>query len=386
MSKLPKPHGGKLVNRVLANDKKEAALKEAQELPKLNVNLESILDADKIAVGAFSPLEGFMTREDYTNVLKEGLLANGLLWTIPIALAPNGKRNLEILKTIKEGEDIALFYNDTPIAIQHIQEKFDYSKKELAKQIFGTTETEHPNVNDLSKYGETLIGGKINLIQHVDFPAPKYELTPAKTRKIFKDRGWRSIVAYQTRNPPHMVHEYIQRCALEMVDGLFIHPVVGKLKKGDFSADAIMEAYDFLVKNYYSKDCTVLATLSLSMRYAGPKAAIFLAIIRKNYGCTHFVIGRDMAGVRNYYGTYAAQEVFEGLDLGIKPILFRESFFCKHCRLVASDKTCGHDVADRFRISMTALREMLKKGEEPPVEMMRPEIAKILRKYIDSLG
>ena len=385
MSKLPKPHGGLLVNRMLADNKREAALKEAQELPRLHVNLESILDAEKIAVGAFSPLEGFMNKEDYTSVLKEGLLANGLPWTIPIILTPTGKRNQETLKTIKEGDDIALFYNEKPIAIQYVEEKFDYNKKELAKQIFGTTETKHPNVNDLYEFGETIIGGKINLIQHVNFPAPKYELTPAETRKIFNDYGWKSIVAYQTRNPPHMVHEYIQRCALEMADGLFIHPVIGKLKRGDFSADAIMESYDFLVKNYYSKDRAVLATLSLSMRYAGPKAAIFLAIIRKNYGCTHFVIGRDMAGVSNYYGAYAAQNAFKDLDLGIKPILFSESFFCKHCRLVASNKTCGHDVADHFRISMTALREMLKKGETPPAEMMRPEIAKILRKHIASL-
>ena len=255
----------------------------------------------------------------------------------------------------------------------------------MSTSCFGTIETKHPNVSELYNKGETLIGGKISLIQHVDFPVPKYELTPAETRRIFKERGWKSIVAYQTRNPPHMVHEYIQRCALEMVDGLFIHPVVGKLKKGDFPADAIMEAYEFLVQNYYSKDRTVLATLSLSMRYAGPKAAVFLAIIRKNYGCTHFVVGRDMAGVGNYYGPYSAHEAFEELDLGIEPILFRESFFCKQCRLVASDKTCGHVLENRLRISMTAIREMLKNGEQPPEEMMRPEIAKILRKYIGLL-
>lgn len=381
MSGLPKPHGGKLVNRVIASDKREAALKEAEELPRLHVDTVSILDADKIAVGAFSPLEGFMTREDYTSVMHEGLLANGLPWTIPIILAPNGKRNQETLKTITEGEDIALFYTEKPIAILHLQEKFKYDKKELAKQTFGTTDTKHPNVSELYKNGDTIVGGEINLIQHVDFSAAKYELTPSETRRIFKERGWKSIAGYQTRNPPHMVHEYLQRCALEMVDGLFIHPVVGKLKKGDFPPDAIMEAYEFLTQNYYPKDRAVLATLSLAMRYAGPKAAIFLAIIRKNYGCTHFVVGRDIAGVGNYYGPYSAHKAFKDLDLGIEPILFRESFFCKQCRLVATDKTCGHIVENRLRISMTALREMLKNGELPPEEMMRPEIAKILRKY-----
>lgn len=381
MSRLPKPHGGKLVNRVLPNDKREAALKEAEELARLDVKTESILDADKIAVGAFSPLKGFMTKEDYTNVVYEGQLANGLPWTIPIVLAPNGKRNHETIKAIKEGEDIALFYLEKPIATLHVQEKFKYDKKELAKQTFGTTDPQHPNVRELNKNGETLLGGEINLIQHVDFPTVEYELTPSETRKIFEERGWKSIAAYQTRNPPHMVHEYLQRCALEIVDGLFIHPVVGKLKKGDFPPHAIMEAYEYLVQNYYQKDRTLLATLSLSMRYAGPKAAIFLAIIRKNYGCTHFVVGRDIAGVGNYYGPYSAHEAFKKLDLGIEPILFRESFFCKQCRLVATDKTCGHIIENHVRISMTALREMLKNGELPPEEMMRPEIAKILRKY-----
>jgi sulfate adenylyltransferase len=381
MNGLPKPHGGKLVNRVLTTEKKEAALREASELPRIDANTEPILDADKIAVGAFSPLEGFMTREDYTSVLNEGLLANGLPWSMPIILAPNGKNNQETLKKIKEGDEVALFYEEKPIAILHLQEKYNYDKKELAKQIFGTTESKHPNVSELYKNGETLLGGEIDLIQHVDFTAAEYELTPSQTRRIFEERGWKSVAAYQTRNPPHMVHEYIQRCALEMVDGLFIHPVVGKLKKGDFSPDAIMEAWEYLSQNFYSKDRAVLATLSLSMRYAGPKAAIFLAIIRKNYGCTHFVVGRDIAGVGNYYGPYSAHEAFQKLDLGIEPILFRESFFCKQCRLVATDKTCGHIVENHVRISMTALREMLKNGELPPPEMMRPEIAKILRKY-----
>jgi sulfate adenylyltransferase len=381
MSGLPKPHGGKLVNRVLPQNKKEVALKEAEELPRLQVDTESILDADKIAVGAFSPLEGFMTKEDYTNVMHQDQLANGLPWTIPIILAPNGKKNQETLQTITEGDDIALFYTGKPIAILHVQEKFKYDKKELAQQTFGTTDSKHPNVNELYKNGETLLGGEIDLIQHVDFPAAEYELTPAETRRIFKERGWKSIAAYQTRNPPHMVHEYLQRCALEIVDGLFIHPVIGKLKKGDFPPDAIMEAYEYLVQNYYKKDRTLLATLSLSMRYAGPKAAVFLAIIRKNYGCTHFVVGRDIAGVGNYYGPYSAHETFQKLDLGIEPILFRESFFCKQCRLVATDKTCGHVIENHVRISMTALREMLKNGELPPPEMMRPEIAKILRNY-----
>jgi len=383
MTGPPKPHGGRLINRVLTDKKRETLLKEAYELPKMEADDEAILDVEKIAVGALSPLEGFMNRENYESVIYNGQLANGLPWTIPIILTPKkGKGgNKRIIKTVKEGDDIALFHNGKPIAILHLGEKFRYDKEKMAMQIYGTTGVEHPNVKNIYDKEDVLLAGKIDLIQRLNFLFARYELTPAETRRVFRERRWKTIAGYQTRNPPHMVHEYLQRCALEIVDGLFVHPVVGKLKKGDFPPEAIVEAYDFLIRNYYPKDRVFLATLSVAMRYAGPKAAVFLAIVRKNYGCTHFIIGRDMAGVNNYYGPYSAHKAFEELDLGIEPILFRESFYCKRCRLVATDKTCGHYIDDHFKVSMTEIRETLRKGMEPAVEVMRPEIAKILMKY-----
>jgi sulfate adenylyltransferase len=381
MTGPPRPHGGRLVNRVLINKRRERALKEAEEMPRIKADREAILDAEKIAVGAFSPLEGFMTREDYVSVIHNGRLTNGLPWTIPIIFAPKGSENEKNIKALKEGDDIALLHAGKPVAILHLEEKFRYDKEEMAKQTYGTTDVNHPNVSDIYNLGDVLLAGKIDLIQRVNLPVAKYELTPSETRKTFGELGWKTIAGYQTRNPPHMVHEYLQRCALEMVDGLFIHPVVGKLKRGDFPSEAIVEAYEFLIGNYYPQNRVLLATLSIAMRYAGAKAAVFLAIVRKNYGCTHFVVGRDMAGINNYYDPYLAHKVFEELDLGIEPILFRESFYCKRCRLVATDKTCGHYIEDHLKISMTKIREMIRKGTEPPVEVMRPEIAKILMKY-----
>lgn len=382
MTGPPKPHGGKLVNRVLTNKRSETTLEEADEMLKIEVDKGTILDVGKIAVGAFSPLEGFMNHEDYESVIYDNRLSNGLPWTIPIIFAPKGIENGRTLETIKGGDDITLSYTGKPMAILHLEEKFSFDKKEMAKQTYGTTDVNHPNVKEVyNDAGENLLAGKIDLIQNVNPPSTTYELTPLQTRKLFKERGWKTIAGYQTRNPPHMAHEYLQRCALEIVDGLFVHPVVGKLKKDDFSPEAIVEAYSFLIDNYYPRERVLLATLPMEMRYAGPKAAVFLAIIRKNYGCTHFVVGRDMAGTRNYYDAYSAHEVFEELDLGVEPILYRESFYCKRCRLVATDKTCGHNIENHLKISMTEIRETIRNGVEPPVEVMRPEIAKILMEY-----
>ncbi|NIU84318.1 MAG: sulfate adenylyltransferase [Candidatus Thorarchaeota archaeon] len=381
MTGPPKPHGGRLVNRVLTDKRSEEMLKEANEMPKIEVDKGTILDVDKVAIGAFSPLEGFMKKGDLESVISNSRLASGLPWTIPIILAPKGIENEKILGTIKQGDDIVLSCAGKPTAILHLEEKFKFEKKEMIKQIYGTTNPDHPNVKDLYDRGDVLLGGKIDLIQRVNLSFTQNELTPSETRGMFKERGWETIAGYQTRNPPHMAHEYLQRCALEIVDGLFVHPVVGKLKKDDFSPEVILESYRFLIDNYYPRERVLLATLPMEMRYAGPKAAVFLAIIRKNYGCTHFVVGRDIAGTRNYYDPYSAHEVFEELDLGIEPILYRESFYCKRCRLVATDKTCGHNIENHLKISMTEIRETIRNGVEPPVEVMRPEIAKILMKY-----
>jgi len=378
---VSEPYGGRLVNRVLTSGERERRVKDAREMPRISIDRRPALDAEKIAIGAFSPLEGFMGREDYEGVLHKEELASGLSWTIPIVLAPKGKDNLKIVKSLSVGDEIALSYAEETVAVLYLDEKFCYDKGEMARQVYGTLDPNHPGVNEVCNMGDTLLAGRVNLIQHIDSPMDKYELAPLETRRIFEEKGWESIAAYQTRNPPHLAHEYIQRCALEIVDGILIHPVIGELKEDDFPPEAIVETYEFLVNNYYPKDSVVLATLSIAMRYAGPKAAVFLAIVRKNYGCTHFIVGRDIAGIGKYYDPYGAHKIFKNLDVGIEPILFRESFYCMRCERMATDKTCGHFLDDHVKVSMTEIRRMIAEGLEPPAEIMRPEIARILMRY-----
>lgn len=365
------PHGNKLVNRIFIN--KSFA---PSELPTIEVDWATILDAEKIAIGAFSPLEGFMCNEDYICTIYKERLANDIAWTIPVILAPSGKENLKVVMELKEGDDVTLGYDGKSYAIMHLEEKIRYNKKELAIQVYGTTDSAHPNVNDIYNMGEMMLGGKIDLIQRVS-----QESTPLETQETFKKHHWKTIAGYQTRNPPHMVHEYLQRNVMEKVDGLLIHPVIGKLKSDDFPPEAIVESYNFLIDNYYPKNRVCLDTLSIGMRYAGPKAAIFLAIIRKNYGCTHFVIGRDMAGIKGLYEPYRAHEMFDEMDLGIEPIKFKEAFYCKRCDLIVTPRTCGHNNDSHIGMSMSKLREIIRKGVMPPEKTMRPEIARILMKY-----
>lgn len=365
------PHGNRLLNRIAANERSIAS-----ELPRIEVSWPTILDAEKIAIGAFSPLEGFLCQEDYINVIYKGRLASDIIWTMPIILSPSGKQNTKITAELREGDDVVLGYNGDSVAVLHLEEKFGYNKKELAIQVYGTTDSNHPNVKDIYEMGDILLGGKINLLKRVS-----QESTPLETREAFKKSHWKTIAGYQTRNPPHMVHEYLQRTVMEKVDGLLIHPIVGKLKSDDFPPEAMVESYRFLIKNYYPKDSIFFDTLSIGMRYAGPKAAIFLALIRKNYGCTHFVIGRDMAGISGLYEPYRAHEIFEELDLGIEPIKFKEAFYCKRCNLLVTTRTCGHGKEDRVGMSMTRLRGMIRQGIMPSDKTMRPEIAEILMKY-----
>lgn len=374
------PYGGRLVNRTLDGAKRLRRLNEVDEIPRIEIDKRTALDAEKIAYGTYSPLEGFIGEDDFETIIKKERLASGLTWTIPILLAPSKGSN--IIRNLAEGDDLALYHAKKPIATLHVEDIFEFSKNELAENVYGTLNPEHPEIFKMQSLGEKAIGGKIDLIQPVDKQTMKVELSPIETREEFRKRGWKSIAAYQTRNPPHIAHEYLQRCALEIVDGVFIHPIVGELKKDDFPPDAIIESYDQLIKNYYNIERVLLSPLSISMRYAGPKAAIFLAIIRKNYGCSHFIVGRDMAGVKNYYKPYEAHEKFKNLDIGIEPILFRESFFCKSCKIVATDKTCGHDLEDHLKVSMTQIRDMIRQGKKPPSHAIRPEILDILMKYI----
>ena len=368
-----KPHGGKLIERV---EKKERQ-QEATEMPRINISIDEARDIANIAHGVFSPLEGYMTREDFENVLIHGRLSNDLPWTIPIVMDVSKEEIEEIL----EGDDLALFYNDAPVATMKIEEIYPYDKKEYARNIYRTDSMEHPGVAQLFKKKNFLVGGKITLLKDIPTNFPKYKLWPKETRILFKARGWRTVVGFQTRNAPHVGHEYVQKTALTFVDGLFINPLIGRKKKGDFKDEIIIETYETLFKNYYPKDVATIAILETEMRYAGPREAIFHAIIRKNYGCTHFIVGRDHAGVGNFYGPYDAQEIFyEYPDLGITPLFFKSFFYCRKCGGVTNDKICPHGKEDRVNFSGTKIRELLLRGQQPPAMMMRPEVADVILK------
>ncbi len=368
-----KPHGGKLVERIEKKDR----LEEAKEMLRKNISIDEARDLANIAHGVFSPLEGYMVREDFENVLMHGRLSNDLPWTIPVVMDVDK----EEIDKILEGDDIALFYDDTPIATMKVEEIFPYDKKEYAMKVYKTESMEHPGVAQLFKKKNFLIGGKIKLLNDVPTNFPNYKLWPKETRILFKTRGWKTIVGFQTRNAPHIGHEYVQKTALTFVDGLFINPLIGKKKKGDFKDEIIIATYEALFKKYYPKDAATIAILETEMRYAGPREAIFHAIIRKNYGCTHFIVGRDHAGVGNFYGPYEAQEIFyEYPDLGITPLFFKSFFYCKKCGSVVNEKICPHGKEDRINFSGTKIREMLLQGRRPPEMMMRPEVADVILK------
>ncbi|MDI6783947.1 MAG: sulfate adenylyltransferase [bacterium] len=371
------PHGGKLVNRI-AKDSSEWNV-EISSLQKIVLTDREISDLEMISIGGFSPLEGFMGSADYASVLKYNRLANGIVWTIPVTLAVTA----EEANPVTEEEKMALLNQQNQIlGILHLTEKYTYDKKQEAKLVYGTEDAAHPGVKAVYEQGEILLGGKITLIhrpEHLEFS--QYWLPPEQTRRLFQEKGWNRVVGFQTRNPVHRAHEYIQKCALEIVDGLLLHPIVGKTKKDDIPAEVRMKCYEVLLAKYYPKDRVVLAVNPSAMRYAGPREAIFHAIVRKNYGCTHFIVGRDHAGVGNYYGSYDAQYIFDEFtqeELGIIPLFFEHAFYCRRCGEMASPKTCPHDKADHFSLSGTKVRELLQAGEIPPPEFTRPEIANIL--------
>jgi sulfate adenylyltransferase len=381
-ARIEDPYGGMLVDGVIAKDKAEARLMEAREMPKIRPFVDFIYDAEKIGIGAYSPLEGFMGSRSFESVVTQNRLPNGLPWTIPIILAV---RKEEIGSNgISEGQQIAILdWSDQPFAILDVNEIFPYSKENFAAGAYGTTDKAHPNVNDIyNNYGDTALAGRVSLIRRLDLPTVKYELSPKETRELFKSKGWKNVVAYQCRNPPHTAHEYIQKVSLENseMDGLFIHPVIGRLKKGDYKPAVIMESYKQVVAGYYPKDRVVLSSLSITMRYAGPKAALFYAIVRKNYGATHYIVGRDQAGVGKYYDPYACHRIFDEYDVGTIPLRYIETFYCKVCKSMATERTCPHVPEDHISISQTRMRELLKEGKDLPTEILRPEVIKVLSK------
>ena len=373
------PHGGKLIDRILKGDEKREALEKAKTLPPIKLDAESISDVENIATGVFSPLEGFMGEADFRSVLSHMRLASDLPWTIPIVLdvekgAADKLRLGSDVILINEGGDAS--------AVLHLEEKYAYDKEEIARKVFGTTDAAHPGIAKVKGMKDVLLGGKIDLIQESPTPYVRYKLSPKETRILFREKNWRTVVGFQTRNTPHIGHEYVQKSALTFVDGIFINPVIGKKKKGDYKDAVILASYEELIRNYYLKERAVMAILMMEMRYAGPREAIFHAIIRKNFGCTHIIIGRDHAGVGNYYHPYAAQDIFEEFpDLGIVPLFFRSFSYCKKCQSVVNDKICPHPPADQIQFSGTKIRDLLVKGEYPPAELVRPEVAKIIMEY-----
>lgn len=375
---MPRPHGGKLVNRVLKGKEKERALGEVEEVEKLQVSRDLASDLENIAKGVYSPLEGFLTSQELENILHRKRLLSDLPWTVPIILdAPREK-----VKTIKEGDTLALLFEAQPLALVQVDEKFVFNKEEIAKRTYDTIDSAHPGVAKIKKLGGTFVAGKIDLIDVLKRPYDRYKLSPMETRILFREKGWRTVVGFQTRNPPHLGHEYVQKTALTFVDGVFINPVIGRKKRGDFKDGVILEAYDALIKSYYLKDRAVMSILPYEMKYAGPREAVHHAIIRKNFGCTQFIVGRDHAGVGNYYKPYAAQEIFEEFpDLGISPLFFKSFFHCRKCGGITHEKACPHSEKEQVRFSGTKIRTIFEGGEMPPRELMRPEVAQIIARH-----
>ncbi len=374
------PHGGTLVNLLVTGPEAESLEREAENRPKITVNERELSDLEMLGVGALSPLTGFVGERDYRSILDTMHLENGLAWTIPVTLSLTD----EEAKRVGGADAVGLVAEDggRPLAVLEISGVFKRDREREAAAVFGTEDVEHPGVAALHKAGDFCLAGELKVLRapdHDDFL--EYRLTPAQTRAAFRERSWRSVVGFQTRNPIHRAHEYIQKCALEIVDGLLVHPLVGATKADDVPPAVRMRCYEALFDGYYPKDRAMVSVFPAAMRYAGPKEAIWHAIARKNYGCTHFIVGRDHAGVGSYYGTYDAQKIFEQFEpeeLGIMPLKFEHSFWCNECEGMGSPKTCPHNAEDRVSLSGTKVREMLRNGERPPQEFSRPEVADIL--------
>jgi sulfate adenylyltransferase len=370
------PHGGELVNRIATSAQKKEFLSKADFLPRVQLDERAVSDLEMIAIGGFSPLTGFMNQADYDGVVEDMHLANGTAWSIPVTLSVSA----DVAASLQEGSYVRL--DDTAgryIGVLQLTEKYTYDKKHEAVKVYRTDDENHPGVKVLYSQGVVNLAGDVLLFQRDAHPLfPKYQIDPAASRKMFAEKGWKTIVGFQTRNPIHRAHEYIQKCAMETVDGLFLHPLVGATKEDDIPADVRMRCYEILLENHYPQDRVILAINPAAMRYAGPREAIFHALVRKNYGCTHFIVGRDHAGVGDYYGTYDAQYIFDEFapgELGITPMMFEHAFYCLRTKQMATTKTSPSTPEERVHLSGTKVREMLRRGELPPPEFSRPEVA-----------
>ena len=381
---MNQPHGGVLVNRIATGARKQELEEKAQDLFQLTIEDRYGADVEMIAIGAFSPLTGFMGKADSESAIEKMQLTNGLAWGIPILL-PAGDKYDEI----KTGEEIALLdKTGRVLAIMTVDEKFELDLANLSQKCFKTTEEKHPGVAAILKGGNKFIAGPLEMVNRPlrkEDINEKYYLDPSETRAEFERRNWKTIVAFQTRNPIHRAHEYLIKCAQEIVDGALIHPIVGETKSDDIPAPVRMKCYEALIENYFNPDNTKLSVLPTAMRYAGPREAINHTIIRKNYGCTHMIIGRDHAGVGSYYGTYEAQELMDvqGPKIGMQILKFENTFWCKNTESMASSKTAPQN-PDIVSLSGTKVREMLANGQRPPSEFSRPLVADILIEWATS--
>lgn len=381
MSKeLIAPHGGTLINRLVPATERDAMIERANQAPKIELSAVSLSDVMLIAMGVVSPLKGFMSQDDYQGVVHDMHLASGVPWTIPIAL-PVDTATADSLET---GQDIALVDEaGNLVGLLELSDKYSYDKEVEAENVYRTTEDAHPGVARVYAQGDVYLGGDVWVF---DLPEPEFPgefYTPEQSRAYFKEQGWGEIVAFQTRNPIHRAHEYLQKVAMEIVDGLMLHPLVGETKSDDVPADIRMESYRVVIEHYYPKERVLLNTFPAAMRYAGPREAVFHALCRKNYGCSHFIVGRDHAGVGKYYGTYDAQDIFDAFDksaIDITPLKFEHAFYSKKEQKIVTAKTSIHGKDDWMFLSGTQIRELLSKGEPLPEIFTRPEVSKVLLK------
>ena len=364
------PHGGKLINKFIE--------RKYEDLETFEVSSDTRNDAENIATGVFSPLEGFMIEDDFLTVLKDGRLSNSIPWTIPIVL----DKEKEIAMQMKDLRDVVLCSGNEKFGILHVEDIYRYNKENVANAVYRTTDVNHPAVNRLFQMKEFLVGGGLEVFRMIgNDEMQKFRLHPSETRSEITKRGWKTVVGFQTRNVPHVAHEMLQKAALNIYDGLFINPLIGKKKRGDFTDSLIINTYESLIMNYFPKNRVLFSTIHTTMRYAGPREAIHHAIMRKNFGCTHFIVGRDHAGVGNYYQPFAAQEIFnEYPDLDIKPVTFPSFYFCKKCLSYANEKICPHGVESKEELSGTMIRKLVNSGKVPEKHMMRPEVSDLILK------
>jgi sulfate adenylyltransferase len=374
---IPSPHGSKLINRFVLSERKNT-----DGMYTLKVSNELRNDVENIADGIFSPLEGFVGEQDFQSIVNTGRLSNGVAWTVPITLDIDEQE----ARRMKDAGQVALASdNNEKFAILHVEEVYSFDKVACARSIYQTDDIKHPGVEKIVNMKDKLVGGKVDVIKRIEqSPLRKYRMTPVETRAEISRKGWRSVVGFQTRNVPHVAHEMLQKAALNLYDGLFINPLIGKKKQGDFKDELILSTYIALIDSYYPKQMVMFATLHTEMRYAGPKEAIHHAIMRKNFGCSHFIVGRDHAGVGNYYHPFAAQDIFKDYtDLEIQPVFFPAFYYCKRCVMYSNERNCPHGQEFREELSGTNMRKMVGLGEMPPNHLMRPEVAKMIVSFTE---